>query len=69
MTVKKKIGMVMLVVVVLAAVCASAFIGARLGVSALDPLTRILFDILDKEFIETVVYTGTVYFIIELTDM
>lgn len=30
---------------------------------------QIRFDILDKEFIETGVYTGTVYFIIELTDM
>lgn len=44
MTVKKKIGTVMLVVIVLAAVCASAFIGARLGVSAPDLLTRILFE-------------------------
>lgn len=44
MTVKKRIGTVMLVVVVLATVCASAFIGARLGVSAPNPLTRILFE-------------------------
>lgn len=44
MTVQKKIGTVMLLVAVLAAVCASAFIGARLGASAPDPLTRILFE-------------------------
>ena len=60
MTVKKRIGTVMLVVVVLAAVCASAFIGARLGVSAPDPFARILFeaDAADSSTVRTISIPG-----------